>query len=259
MTFLRAIVALLGLAYVLTPPSAGAANPNALWHVVHDLCRVDMKISHLAAPCLEYDRRGGFAALKDLKGKTQVLMIPTARVTGIESPKLLAPGGPNYWQAAWDARRFFEKRAGQEVPREDIGLAINSMFGRSQNQLHIHVDCVSAEVKAALAAHGREIGPRWKAFEIDLAGERYRARRIEGAEIAPHDPFKLLARESGEVHADMGRQTLVVVGATLKDGRPGFILLAAAGGTVRNPQGAGEDLLDHDCAVLRETAVTPLP
>ncbi|MGH7024568.1 MAG: CDP-diacylglycerol diphosphatase, partial [Caulobacteraceae bacterium] len=216
-TLLALALALVGL---MARPLAAHSNPNALWHVVHDLCAVDMKISHLPAPCLEYDRRGGYAALKDLRGKTQVLLIPTARVTGIESPKLLAWGGPNYWQAAWDARRFFEKRAGGEVPREDIGLAINSMFGRSQNQLHIHIDCIKPEVKAALAEHAGEIGAEWKPLGFDLAGERYRARRILGDEIAPHDPFKLLARENARAREDMGRQTLAVIGAEFADGRP---------------------------------------
>jgi len=249
-TFLRAIVALLGLAYVLTPPSAGAANPNALWHVVHDLCRVDMKISHLAAPCLEYDRRGGFAALKDLKGKTQVLMIPTARVTGIESPKLLAPGGPNYWQAAWDARRFFEKRAGQEVPREDIGLAINSMFGRSQNQLHIHIDCVRADVQSALRKNARRIGRHWSDLGVDLAGRRYRAMRLDGADLGERDPFELLAKGDPAARADMGLETLVVIATGSDDKEPGFVLLSHRADLARGDRAAGEDLLDHGCTVL---------
>ena len=240
----------LGLGWLLAPPSAGASNPNALWHVVHDLCVVDMRVSGHPAPCLMVDRRHGWAALKDLRGKTQVLLIPTRKVTGIESPKLLEPGGPNYWRAAWDARRFFEKRAGREVPREDVGLAINSMFGRSQDQLHIHIDCVRADVIAALAAHADEIGTDWAPLGVDLAGKRYRARRLEGADLDGRDPFKLLAAESPDVRADMGRQTLAMIGATFAAGRPGFILLAATGNTPENPDGASEALLDHDCAVL---------
>lgn len=255
MKILRPLALIAGLAIALAawlaPPLADASNPNALWHVVHDLCVTDMTVSHLPAPCLEVNRRGGYAALKDLKGKTQILLIPTARVTGIESPKLLAANSPNYWQAAWDARTFFEKRAGGAVPRDDIGLAINSTFGRSQNQLHIHIDCVRSDVKEALEDHADEIGGHWRPLDIDLAGERYQAMRLNGADLAGHDPFKLLAGQSPQI--DMGRQTLAVIGWVFR-GRPGFILLAAEGGTPANPQGASEGLLDHDCQVLGEVS-----
>jgi CDP-diacylglycerol pyrophosphatase len=236
----------------LSPRLADASNPNALWHVVHDLCVTDMKVSHLPAPCLEVNLRGGFAALKDLKGKTQILLIPTSRLTGIESPELQAPPTPNYWQAAWDARRFFEKRAGEAVPRDDIGLAINSIYGRSQNQLHIHIDCIRSDVKATLQDHQDEIGPHWRPLDVSLAGERYRAMRVDGADLGDHDPFKLLA--SGKAPgADMASQTLAVLGWDFR-GRPGFILLAATGGTLANAQGASEDLLDHNCQVLNEAS-----
>jgi CDP-diacylglycerol pyrophosphatase len=254
---LRYLALVLGLAIAaaawLAPPLADASNPDALWHVVHDLCVTDMRVSHLPAPCLEVNRRGGYAALKDLKGKTQILLIPTARVTGIESPKLLAEDSPNYWQAAWQARRFFEQRAGGAVPRDDIGLAINSINGRSQNQLHIHVDCVRSDVKAALEDHAGDIGAHWRPLEVDLAGERYRAMRLYGDDLSGEDPFKLLADESAKVREDMGLQTLAVIGWDFH-GRPGFILLAATGGVPGNPQGASEDLLDHTCQVLSEAS-----
>jgi CDP-diacylglycerol pyrophosphatase len=248
-----AVAACLFMVAVASP--AGAAHPNALWRVVHDLCVVDMKLRGRPAPCLKVDRRAGFAVLKDLRGQTQVLLIPTARVSGIESPKLLAPGSVNYWQDAWAARTYFESRARRAVPRDDIGLAINSVFGRSQNQLHIHIDCVKPDVRAALEAHQDEISRDWSSFGWDLAGERYRVRRLDGAELGDQDPFKLLALGDPEARADMGRQTLAVIGAEFANGRSGFILLAATGGTIRNPKGASEGLLDHDCAILKRPDV----
>ena len=47
-------------------------NSNALWHVVHDLCVTDMKISGSPAPCLAVDRAAGWPALKDMRGATQI-------------------------------------------------------------------------------------------------------------------------------------------------------------------------------------------
>jgi CDP-diacylglycerol pyrophosphatase len=62
--------------------------------------------------CVDVDPSGGFAVLKDINGIAQYLLIPTARVGGIESPDLLTPGSPNYWRAAWEARRFVEAKLG---------------------------------------------------------------------------------------------------------------------------------------------------
>jgi CDP-diacylglycerol pyrophosphatase len=139
---------------------------------------------------------------------------------------------------------------GRQAPREDIGLAINSAFGRSQDQLHIHVDCVLPEVKAALEAHADEIGATWAPLGFVLAGKLYRALRLDGDSLGERDPFKLLAQGSPEARADMARQTLAVVGARSSDNRPGFVVLAATGDTPGNPDGASEALLDHSCAVL---------
>ena len=180
------------------------ANSNALWHVVHDLCVTDMKISGLPAPCVAVDLKGGYAVLKDIRGQTELLLIPTRRITGIESPNLLEPGGPNYWQAAWQARDLFEKRVGRPVPREDVALAINSIYGRTQDQLHIHIDCVRPDVARALKADQSAIGLRWSALRVKFSGHRYRVRRLRGADLGARDPFLLLADGDPRARADMG-------------------------------------------------------
>jgi CDP-diacylglycerol pyrophosphatase len=244
--FLALALAVLGV--VATPPPS-TSRSNALWRVVHDLCVTDMKVSGSPAPCLAVNRSQGYAVLKDLRGKTQVLLIPTARVTGIDSPALLEPGAPNYWQYAWDARVWFERAAKHLVPREDIALAINSIYGRTQNQLHIHVDCVRPDVRATLDEHVNRIGDSWRVFPWKLAGARYQALRIYGKEPGDRDPFRMLAAEP-QARADMGRQTLALIGATFSGGRPGFYLLAATGGTPENARGAAESLMDHTCEVL---------
>jgi CDP-diacylglycerol pyrophosphatase len=52
----------------------------------------------------------------------------------------------------------------------------------------------------------------------------------------------------------LGSQTRAVLGARFADGAPGFVLLAAEGGRVDNPDGHAEALLDHKCAALRPAA-----
>ena len=226
---------------------AQAHHPNALWHIVHDLCVTDMKASGSPAPCAAVSHKGGYAVLKDPQGKTQYLLVPTARVTGIESPELMARGSPNYWQAAWSSRRLIEGRVGQAIPRQDLGLAVNSIPGRTQNQLHIHIDCVRRDVRDTLAAHAPEIGLRWAPLPFTLLGDHYQARWVKGAELGANDPFKLLASADLAARRDMGQETLVVLGAVGRNGVPGFVVL---GGRADDGVASGEELLDHGCEVL---------
>ncbi len=184
-----------------------------------------------------------------MHGATQLLLIPTDRITGIEAPELLSPGARNYWQDAWSVRPLFERRAGP-TPREDLGLAINSRYGRSQNQLHIHIDCVRTDVRDTLKARETQIGTAWAPFNVDLAGHRYRVRRVDGADLRGANPFVLLAQDA-QARADMGRETLVVLGATFQGGKPGFILLSDHADLLAGDIGHGEDLLDPACKVLR--------
>lgn len=238
------------VAFAVHSRPARAGDPSALWHVVHDLCVTDMRASGLPAPCAKVDLAGGYAVLKDIRGRTQLLLIPTARVSGIDSPLILAANSPNYWRAAWEAVAIFEKRARRDVPRDDIALAINSIYGRSQDQLHIHIDCVRREVRDTLRANLAGIGPRWARLDVNLAGQRYRAMRLDGPDLGARDPFKLLARGDPAARADMGLETLAVVGATFEGKTPGYILLAGRADPAGRDLGSGEDLLDHDCAVL---------
>jgi CDP-diacylglycerol pyrophosphatase len=230
---------------------AAAADPDALWKIVHGKCVPDQRQHHNPAPCARVDLSAGVVrghvVLKDLRGELQYLVIPTARVTGIESPRLLAPHGPNYWAPAWQARSYVFARAHRTFPRNAIGLAVNSEKGRSQNQLHIHVDCVRPDVRSYLAAHAAELPPHWSQTPVSFDGHRYRAMRIAGATLRGVDLFRLLARGIAGARADMGDWTLVVIGIEPR----GFVLLAGHVDPATNDRGSGEDLLDHSCAIAQ--------
>jgi CDP-diacylglycerol pyrophosphatase len=220
-----------------------AADSDALWYVVSEQCVPDQQQSHSPKPCELVDLAAGYVVLKDRDGNTQFLVMPTARVAGIESPAILAPDAPNYWQDAWEARRFVDARAGRELPRDAISLAINSEYGRSQNQLHIHVDCVRPSVRAALQAHADAIGQQWAPFPVQLAGHDYLAMRLTQPEFGTTNPFALMANGVPGARDDMGRYTLVAVGDPV-----GFVLLAGRADGLTN-RGSGEELQDHACAL----------
>jgi CDP-diacylglycerol pyrophosphatase len=243
---------------VLIVPSRATAqtiNPDALWKIVHGLCVPDEEQHHDPAPCAEVDLAGGYAVVKDILGKTQYLVIPTAETSGIETPAIITQGAPNYFADAWRARRFVDQAVGHELPRDMIALAINSSLARSQEQLHIHVDCIRPDVRAALIQHQGEIGARWAPFVPPLAGGHYRAMRIAGEELKSN-PFVLLADGVAGARSAMGQHTLVVTGASFSGGAPGFILLDDQADLAAGDRAHGESVQDHSCAVAQAAPPT---
>jgi CDP-diacylglycerol pyrophosphatase len=250
----KRIVAALAIALTaMTNVGTAHADPNALWTIVHDRCVPDQQSHGDPAPCAEVDvstgQDTGYAVLKDLVGATQFLLIPTADIPGIESPALLAPGAVNYFDAAWRARTFVDQRAGWTLPRDWVSLAINSALARTQNQLHIHIDCASREVRAALTEHGADVGPAWAPFPVPLAGHPYQAIAVSGENLDQVNPFVLLADGVPGARESMGDRTLVVVGTDGPDGQPGFIVLTDAADPATGNTAGGEELQDHDACV----------
>ena len=246
-----AALALALAAIVAAIVAARAADPDALWKIVHDRCVPDQQLNNDPAPCTAVSLAGGeakgHAILKDIRGATQFLLIPTGQITGIESPAILDPAAPNYFAAAWAARAQMERVLHHPLPREDISLAINSPQARTQEQLHIHIDCLQAGVVAQLHAEAAQIGPSWAPLPATLSGHPYRARWLSEAELAASDPFKLLQADVGA--AAMPQQTLVLAGAVSAQGQPGFILLADHVDPAINDRAGGEELQDHECAI----------
>jgi len=242
---LTALFGYAGMAY--------AQDPNALWQIVHGECVPDQRQHGDPKPCadvnLAHGVAAGYAILKDIRGATQFLLIPTGRVSGIESGSLLSRGAPHYFADAWTARGFVEKALGHAMPRDSLSLAINSEFARSQNQLHIHIDCVRADVRDALMRERATIGRHWAPLGVALAGHHYRAMRVTGATLGEHDPFKLLASGVPGARSDMGHRTLVVVGMSFADHKPGFAILEDRADPAHGDKAGGEELQDHACAL----------
>lgn len=255
---LRALVLLPLVPLLLAPVAARAADPSALWKIVDGKCVPHEKADHNPAPCTEVDIAAGvdkgFAVLKDIRGIAQFLLIPTERISGIEDPAILAPGTTNYWSAAWDARSFVEERVHTKLPRDAISLAINSPFGRTQDQLHIHIDCIRRDVHDALDGSLDKVGKQWAEFPVPLAGHSYRAIRINQPTLDAVDPFRVLADANPGI--DMGKHTLVVVGATFADGTAGFVLLDDKVDLAAGDRGSGEELQDHSCAIAPKEPAT---
>lgn len=223
------------------PPDAGR---DALRQIVQDQCVVNWTQHKDPAPCervfLANARSGsGYAVLADRKGGAHYLLIPTQTMTGTESAELLDPEAPNFFAEAWQARDLITKFVGHTVPRSAVALAVNTAHSRSQNQFHIHIECLRQDVFDSLHTAAEQVTDSWS--PVNVAGSTYQAMRIANSSLDSSSPFDLVSKLSSDAKRHMGNYTLVVAGMLYKDG-PGFILLTGTGPT-------GELLLDSSCAV----------
>lgn len=249
-------VAVAAAVWLLLPSRAARAyDPNALWKLVHEQCVPNQLERRDPKPCAEVNLQNGaeqgYAVLKDLHGATQYLLIPTQRIVGIESPELLAPDAANYFADAWNARGFVEKALDHALPIDALSLAVNSKLARTQNQLHIHIDCIRPDVRATLIKLRSGIGDGWAPLAEPVGGHAYWAMRVIGPTLDGHDPFKLLAEGVPGARADMQLHTLVVVGMRFADDAPGFVILQDRADVLHFDFGAGARLQDHDCTLGR--------
>jgi CDP-diacylglycerol pyrophosphatase len=230
-----------------------AAGRNTLWRIVHNQCMLQWRQQKLSSPCIEVstDAHGNpeSVVLKDIRGQTQFLLLPTAPVSGLESKILQEPQTPNYFASAWGARHYIEDKLGHVVPRDDIGFAVNAMSARTQDQLHIHIDCLRPAVVQILRTHAVDVSDHWKRFPVPLNGEIYWARRVDQPDLKNIYPFRLLAEAGSSWRHNMGRNTLIVAPTQTTNGQAGFILLARHPATNQDMPAHGEDLQDHACAI----------
>lgn len=221
-----------------------AVDADGLWKVVGGQCVHNQRSENTPAPCTSVDFARRYAVLKDLNGRAQYLLIPTDRVTGIEAPEILYGGSPEYWQYAWNAGRHVDARLGTQLAANQLGLEINSARRRTQNQLHIHIDCMRADVSAALAAHRDD--PPGASRPVTLDGHRYRVTRVTSL-VDRDNPFRVVQRSLGP-QQQMGDQTILVTGAGADAARDGWLIVHSGldmdGGT-----GTAEGLLDHACEI----------
>jgi CDP-diacylglycerol pyrophosphatase len=219
-------------------------NRNALWYVVNDLCRPMQETLSLPAPCLKVDVAKGYAVLRAPGDATQIIVTPTARIQGAESPALQRADAPNLWSLAWNERSRVAASAPRPLSWDDIGMAVNARRGRSQDLLHLHIDCVDPRLKQALAARAAHPTAGWPPLDLRPWARRYRVKMLGFAGLESN-LFKLVADEVPGAAAKMSRQSIAVVGVEAAKGVKGFAVL------VDSERGHAEELLDHGCAARK--------
>ncbi|HXC09245.1 MAG TPA: CDP-diacylglycerol diphosphatase [Steroidobacteraceae bacterium] len=223
-------------------PNAGR---DAYQQIVQNQCVTNWLQHNNPSPCEKVflaDAKSdstGYALLADPDGGAHYLLIPTQTMTSTDSGELLDPNLPNYFAEAWHGRDLLSKFIGHAVPRTDVGLAVATPASRTQNQFHIHIECLRQDVVDSLKATADKVTDVWSA--VTVAGFPFQAVRlsIQGLEVS--NPFELVAKLSPDARHHIGNYTVVIAGVQYQNG-PGFIVLTGTGPS-------GDLLLDSGCMV----------
>ncbi len=224
----------------------GLGNGDALWRIVSQQCTPHQQDTQNPAPCLVVDLQQHYALLKDRRGPLHDLTIPTDRVTGIESPLLLEDNAYAFFANAWQQRGRLSTEAGKPIKDEFLSLAINSRYGRTQGQLHIHLACLRPEVHEQLVEHAPQVTRAWQPLGVRLNGHEYLAKRLSGQDLVQENPFKVLGeytRQQGDSMSHYGLALVVAPGGDL-------LLLANRLSLADFNRGSAGEIQDYGCALV---------
>ena len=213
-----------------------ASAPNTLTSLAR--CCAESLASNPS--CREYNPDRGFVIIKDnAPDKPDAyLIMPVATVSGIEDPQVFRSPVANFWQYGFEEAKPFLR-----VPDRVTALAINSEYGRTQNQLHIHISCVRPDVIAVLERARRLGRDPTQPMQLRLRPENHSYRAVVVRELLGNDsPFSIVAKMPGAAET-MGRQSIAVIGSRVPQNY--YVLDTVAG--PGNP-GSAEELLDQTCS-----------
>ena len=238
------LVACALLGSVAIAAAANFASRHALWHVVR-ACTLDHATTGAPLPCLEVETAGGedrgYAVLRPPLGDPDTILTPTRRIVGLEDPALQSPDAPNYFALAWGARRWLAKSDGTAPGDQRVALAVNSRLARSQDQLHVHIGCLTARFARELEGRARGPTPGVWFHGVDLGPGlevwTYRGGARNWTDLAP---FRLAGSLVGGADA-LARVTLAVARA-----RDEFVVVALRSRD-RGWYAAAEDVIDGRC------------
>jgi CDP-diacylglycerol pyrophosphatase len=246
MSFRRWLMLLSGIVLI----AIAGIQRNSLWTVV-EVCKGMQATLGIATPCntvVNREQLDGYAIVKDLRRGSHYMLVPTQRHYGIEDISLQDPHAPNRWQQALDNISLVEHARHTTIPRYDIVLAVNSLPVRTQDQLHIHIDCAHPIFLRDIRPQIHRIGSHWIRLSASIAGQHWWAITLSGP-ILTIDPFQELY--NGPSNHDMKPWAL----ALWPNSDSSFILLAS-----HAPEsGNGEALEDHACHILTDPGTPGKP
>lgn len=241
------LVPVVALLVVVLWWSFGRGNSNALWEIVSKQCVPNQQRSGNPAPCLEVNLADGYVLFDDRNGPYHDLLLPTDKISGIESADLLQQNIPNFFMQAWDRRGHLSHEAGKPIRDDYLSLAINSRYGRTQNQLHIHIACLRPEIYQTLNQQLPTLSADWKPLTVKINGHVYLAKTLTANEWAQSDPFKTLDRYAQQQNESIGKYGLAMVSTPAGE----KVLLASSLDVFNMSLGSVEEIQDFSCALAK--------
>ncbi|WP_030299457.1 CDP-diacylglycerol diphosphatase [Streptomyces katrae] len=154
-----------------------------------------------------------------------LLLVPTARVKGIECHDVWSNPALHYWNTAWGYVDL-------KMNTTRTGLGINSALKRSEDQLHIHMADFNPPVQAYLDANVGKLATSpddWAKKVLIVPGHdstedrTYRGLYAKEPTLEKVNLFYLVAKYTAFASSDrMANQTIIVVPAGKY---PGFYIL----------------------------------
>lgn len=218
-------------------------HSDALWNIISQQCIPNQQQHNSPEPCLKVDLQQRYLVFKDAKGPLHTLLMPTDKITGIESPKILENGAPNYFQDAWDNRHYLLDETTKPVKDDDLVLAINSRYGRSQNQLHIHLSCLRPEVYQSINQLADNVTDQWQPFGAEILGHKYLAIKVP-VEANPFNVLAAYVKTQGDEMENFGLARVVTA-------KGDVVLLANPRQLLGGNQGSAEEMLDYNCSLAQ--------
>jgi CDP-diacylglycerol pyrophosphatase len=237
---------------------ARAAESQALWQVVR-ACVADYQTAGASFPCLSVELSGGIdrgvVVLRPPFGAPDTILSPTRKVVGVEDPWLQSPEAPNYFAAALSARAFVTKPDGSAPRLDEIALAVNSRFARTQDQLHIHIGCLSPPVRKAmrLQVASMKVG-EWARVGSLVPGSELWGLRTGRSDLTQTEPFRLAAERFAVRDSDLGRLMVAVVGTRIANRDELVLLVADHRGQERNGHLWAEEVVDPGCLASEDSS-----
>lgn len=230
-----------------------------LWRIVSKQC-IPQYIAQertgqsLQPPCIDVvpspTIEKGYAIFEDRKGPMHILLIPTEKIIGIEDRRLLEPETTDYFSKAWDSRHYLTRLANKTVSREMVSLTINSAWGRSQEQLHIHIACIRPEIKAHLVSQLEDFSDQWTSVEYGVNNDFYLVRTLTEKQFQEMSLFRRLANEIPDAEKEMGKYGMALVPYRDKNKQPMYLMLANKVDVMDLNLGYTGDIQDYQCDLL---------
>jgi len=204
-----AALTVLFAAWIAAPAQAQQSGPQCLKLPNNPLLEAACTCAHNphSGTCRAYDAKDKYVILKDRASKKPAayLIIPAVALPDISSPMIFKPPFVDFWEYGWqEAEKWVGVNNPPDKVQEDrLGLAINSVNGITQHQLHIHLACIRPDVLQVLKANDQKIGfdPK-KPLALNLPPDQdsfdvFKAKGLTGAD----SPFNLV-NETGKTMAD---------------------------------------------------------